>query len=159
MHSFPPELVIFLASMFPLGELRTAIPLGIFLGMQPFWSFFWGELGDLLAVMVVLYLLGPVSQWLMKHSKLCHRTFTKIFNHTRNKHSIRLKKMGTFFLVLLTALPIPGTGGYTGALLAFTFDLPYWQSIALILAGNIIAGILVMIGAGSVMELIKIFFK
>ncbi len=159
MYGLPPELLVFLASMFPIGELRTGIPLGIFLGMQPLWAFFWGEFGNILIVMLALKLLKPISSWLMAHSKFCNHIFLKIFHHTRNKHSTKIKKMGSFFLLALTAIPIPGTGGLTGALVAFIFDLAYWPSIGLIFIGNIIAGILVMFGAGGIMELIKLFIK
>jgi len=159
MPPIPKELIVFLTSMLPVGELRAAIPLGLFLGISPEGSFFWAELGNILMIMLILKILGPISTFLMKHSKWCEKIFTKLFHHTRTKHSQKFEKMGSAFIILMTALPIPGTGGWTGALIAFLFDLPYWQSVGLILVGNILCGILVTFGFGSAMEFIKMFSK
>lgn len=159
MPTIPRELLVFFASMMPIGELRAAIPLGLFLGMPAEAAFFWAQLGNILIVMIILKVLGPVSAWLMKHSKWCDRMFTKLFHHTRVKHTAKFEKTGELFIVALTAIPLPGTGGWTGALLAFLFDLPYWKSIGLIFIGNIIAGLLVTFGIGGAMEFIKLFTK
>lgn len=121
--------------------------------------FFWAELGNILIILLLLKAFGPVSGWLMKHSVWCKRFFEKLFNHTRKKHSEKFEKMGAVFIVMLVAIPLPGTGAWTGALLAFLFDLPYWKSIGLILIGNIIAGILITLGFGGAMEFTKIFIK
>ncbi len=159
MPALPRELLVFLASMMPIGELRAAIPLGLFLGMSPEAAFFWAELGNILIIFPILKLLGPISAWLMKHSKWCDKIFTKLFHHTRTKHSEKMEKMGEVFIVILTAIPLPGTGAWTGALLAFLFEVPFRRSILLILAGNIICGILVTLGVGGAMEFVKIFVK
>lgn len=157
MPQLPREILVFLASMMPIGELRAGIPLGLLLGMPAESVFFWAELGNILIILLVLKALGPMSGWLMKHSAWCNRFFEKLFHHTRKKHSERFEKMGAVFIVLLVAIPLPGTGAWTGALLAFLFDLPYWKSIGLIFIGNIIAGILITLGFGGAMEFIKIF--
>jgi len=159
MPILPRELLVFLASMMPIGELRAAIPLGLFLGMPAEAAFFWAQLGNILIIMLILKILGPTSAWLMKHSKWCEKFFAKLFHHTRTKHREKFEKMGSWFIVLLTAIPLPGTGGWTGALLAFLFDLPYWKSIGLIFIGNIIAGLLVTFGVGGAMEFVKLFTK
>lgn len=159
MPALPRELLVFLAAMMPIGELRAAIPLGLFLGMPSEAAFFWAELGNILIILPILKLLGPISTWLMQHSKWFDKIFTKLFHHTRAKHSQKMEKMGEVFIVILTAIPLPGTGAWTGALLAFLFDVPFWRAVLLILAGNILCGILVLLGVGGAMEFIKIFVK
>ena len=150
-----PALIVFFASMFPLGELRAGIPLGMYLGMPIESAFFWGELGNFVVVILILKLLGPVSAWLMKHSAWFNRFLTKLFHLTREKHTRAYKKYGPYLVAALVAIPFPGTGGWTGALLAFLFDMPFWKSILLITFGNLIAGTLVALGFGGAMEFIK----
>lgn len=159
MPAVSRELLVFLASMMPIGELRAGIPLGLLLGMPAEAAFFWAQLGNILAIMLILKVLGPISTWLMKHSKWCEKFFAKLFHHTRTKHSEKFEKLGSIFIVAIAAIPIPGTGGWTGALLAFLFELPYWKSIGLIFIGNIICGLLVTFGIGGAMEFVKIFTK
>lgn len=159
MPTLPHELLVFLVSMLPVGELRAAIPLGLFFGMSPEAAFFWAELGNILIIMLVLKMLGSVSTWLMKHSKWCDKFFTKLFHHTRTKHGQKFDKTGAILILILAAIPLPGTGGWTGALIAFLFDIPYWKSIGLIFIGNLICGVLVTVGFGSAMEFIKFFAK
>ncbi len=159
LTGLPRELVVFFASMLPIGELRAALPLGLFLGLSPEASFFWSELGNILIVMLILKMLGPISIWLMKHSKWLNKMFSKLFHHTRTKHTERFEKMGEALLVILTAIPIPGTGAWTAALIAFLFELPYWKSILFILIGNVLCGILITAGFGGAMEFIKLFAK
>ena len=156
MHALPRELLVFLASMLPVGELRAAIPLGLFLGMSSEAAFFWAELGNILIIMLILKMLGPISGFLMQHSKWFNKIFTKLFHHTRNKHTHRFEKMGAPLILVLAAIPLPGTGGWTGALLAFLFDLPFWKSVLLILIGNLIAGILILLGIGGGLEFIHL---
>ena len=155
--TIPPELLVFGVSMLPIFELRGAIPLGMLLGMSKEAAFFWAEIGNIIPVFFLLKLLGPISKWLMEHFKFFNRIFTKIFTHTREKHSKTFTKFGPVFLIALTAIPLPGTGAWTGVLITFLFDMPYWRSILLILIGNIIAGILVSFGFGAGLELIKMF--
>jgi len=159
MPTIPKELIVFFASMLPIGELRAGIPLGLFWGMSKESTFFWAQLGNIVIVMAILKILGPISSWLMKHSKWCEKNFNKLFHHTRTKHQKKIEKMGGFFLILITSIPVIGTGGWTAALIAFLFGLPYWQSVGFILIGNIICGILVILGFGGAMEFIKFFIK
>jgi len=159
MQTIPRELLVFFAAMLPIGELRAGIPLGLLLGMPGEAVFFWAELGNILIILLVLKALGPISAWLMKHSKWCDRVFTKLFHHTRTKHSAKMEKMGEVFIVLLTTIPLPGTGAWTGALLAFLFNVPYWRAILLIFIGNILCGILLLFGVGGAIELYKFFVK
>lgn len=154
MPVLPRELLVFLTSMMPVGEMRAGIPLGLLLGMSPEAAFFWAELGNILIIFPVLKMFGPVSSWLMKNSKWCERALTKLFDRTRAKHAEKLQKIGQVFIIALAAIPFPGTGAWTAALVAFLFDIPYWRSILLIFIGNIVCGILMTMGFSGVMDVI-----
>lgn len=158
MSFLPKQLLVFLISGLPLLEVQAGIPLGYFLGMSYEAAFFWSVLGTMCAVMIVLKVLGPISDWLMKHSKFFHKFFTKIFETTRKKHSTKFNDIGAIFLIGYVAVPLPGAGAWSGALIAFLFGIPYWKAIGLIFAGNLIAATLVIAGVGSVVEVSKFIF-
>ncbi len=153
----PHEIIVAFVAMLPVVELRGAIPLGLYLGLSPVSTFIWAEIGNMIPLFFILAWLGPVSAYLMKHSKFFHKFFTKIFDTTRQKHSKRFEKMGEIFILILTCIPLPGTGAWTGALLAFLFDVPYWRAILILFIGNIVAGLIISFGFGGALEILKYF--
>lgn len=159
MFLLPPELYVLLSSMLPVGELRAGIPIGLLMGISKEAAFFWAELGNILAIAVVLKILEPLSGWLMKKSRWCEKKFTKLFEHTRTKHSGKMEKMGEVFLVFIAAIPIPGTGGWTAALMAFLFGVPYMRALLLILGGNIICGLLIIFGITGAEQFMNVLSK
>jgi uncharacterized membrane protein len=155
----PPEILVLFVAMLPVLELNAAIPLGLLLHMPIEAAFFWAQIGNIIPVMLILKLLEPISGFLMKHFHFFNIFFTKLFDKTRKKHSQKFEQVGSILLITLIAIPLPGAGAWTASLLAFLFDLPYWRSVLLILAGNIIAGFLICLGFGGAMEVGKFFIK
>lgn len=154
----PPELTTFFTSMLPVTELRGAIPLAIAtLGLTPWEAFFWGVLGNIIPNFFILWLLGPISAFLMRKSKLCDKLFTKLFNKTRKKYHKKFLKYGYIFLLLFVATPLPGSGGWTGTLIAFLFGASYWKAIGVISLGIICAGTLVTLGFESIVKIVELF--
>ena len=145
-----PEITTFFTSMLPGLELRLGIPLGISLGLTPIQAFIIGTLGNLIPAFIILKLLNPITELLIKHSKLMDRFFTALFDKTRNKHSKRFAQYGKVFIIFFVSIPLPGSGAWSGSLIAYLFGVKYWQAIALISLGVIIAGILVTTGFGSI---------
>lgn len=154
-----PELITFFSSMLPFTELRGAIPLAITtLGLTPREAFFWGVLGNIIPNFFILWLLGPISAFLMKKSKLCDKFFTKLFDKTRKKYHKKFEKYGYIFLLIFVAVPLPGSGGWTGTLIAFLFGASYWKAIGAISLGIICAGILVTLGFESIVKIAELYF-
>ena len=143
--NLPPQITIFITSMIPLIELRGSIPLGFFFGLAPETIYLLTVIGSLIPAFFILLLLNPISNFLMKHFEICNKFFTKLFANTREKHTDAIIKYGPIFLVVFVAIPLPGSGAWTGSLLAFLFDIKYWQAISLIAIGLAISG-LIMIG-------------
>ena len=152
MNHLKPELIVALLAMLPVFELRAAIPVGLLLKMSIESTFFWAELGNIIPVLLLLKILRPISEFLIKYSKFFERFFDKLFNNTRKKNKEKFQKYGAVFLIIVTAIPLPGTGAWTGALIAFLFDIPYWRAVSVIFVGNIIAGILIFLGFGTALE-------
>jgi uncharacterized membrane protein len=158
----PRELIVVLLAASPILELRGAMPVGKILGLPIEAIFFWSILGTILPVSFILKFLDPVSKFLMKHSKWFNRFLTKIFEKTRAKHNKRFEEVGSVLLILFSAIPLPGFGAWTGALIAYLFDIPYWKAVGLIFLGVIAMALIVGLTIESVTQMpaiLRYFWK
>jgi len=144
--AFPKEWVVFFISMLPIVELRGAIPYAMSsVGGPPlgWWqAYLISCAGNLVPLVPILAVLGPVSNFLSRHSKVMARFFTWLFNRTRRRGS-KIQKYGAFGLITFVAIPLPVTGGWTGSAAAFVFGIPFRRSLPCIIAGVLIAGVVV----------------
>jgi len=156
----PAELIVVVVSAIPVLELRGAIPVGKLLGLTMEASFFWAIIGNMLPIFFIMKFLDPVSKFLMKHSGWFNRVMTRLFEKTRAKHSKKFAEAGAIFLIIFIAIPLPGTGAWTGALIAYLFNIPYWKSILLIFLGVVGAAIIVSLTVETATQLpglVKLF--
>jgi uncharacterized membrane protein len=138
-----PELAVFLTSMLPIIELRGALPLAINL-FNINWprAFLIAYIGNIIPVPIILLLLNPVVKLLSKIG-LFRRFFTWLFERTRKKGNEMIEKYEEIGLMAFVAIPLPGTGAWTGALIAFLFGLDFKKSLVVIAIGVFIAGVIV----------------
>ncbi len=134
------EIGIFIISMIPIVELRGAIPAGIALGIHPIVVYILCVIGNMLPVPFILWLIRPVFGFLKK-TKLLH-FIQKIEDKAMNK-SESIQKRSILGLILFVAIPLPGTGAWTGALIASMLNMRYKNALPAILLGVLIAGVLV----------------
>lgn len=135
----------FLSAMTPIGELRLAIPTGIYIHYLNWQTaYIVSVIGNLVPVVFLLLFLEPVSVFLSKHFKIFQGFFDWLFERTRRKATDRIKKYGYPALVLFVAIPLPITGAWTGSVIAFLFKIPFKTAFPLITLGVLIAGILVV---------------
>lgn len=152
-----PRLWTFFASMIPIIELRGTIPVAIqFWGLSPYEAFFWAVLGNIVPNFFILSFLGPVSKWLSKHFPFWKNFFEKLFEKTRHKHTETFERVGALFLITFIAIPLPGTGSWTGSLIAWIFNIPYWKAMLLVTIGVIGSGLLITAGYSSIIGLMNI---
>jgi len=144
-QNFPPELATLLIAMLPIAELRAAIPVALVAFDMPVWSaYLWAVIGNLIPAVFLIWLLDPVSKWLMQHSKFFNKFFTWLFTRTRKRFLTKSAKYGRFIaLVLFVAIPLPVTGAWTGAAAAFLFGVSFRRSLLAITIGVLIAGVIV----------------
>lgn len=142
----PHWLAVALIAMVPIAELRGAIPVGIEVyGLSWPAAFTWALVGNIVAVALVLWLLEPASGWLMRQSQTMRRFFDWLFARTRQRMTASFARWGAIALVAFVAIPLPLTGGLTGAVAAFVFSVPRWQAFGLVSLGVFIAGVIVTI--------------
>lgn len=134
-------LHVLLLAMTPVIELRGAIPYGLAGGM-PFWQvFFLAFLGNLLPVPFIILFIRQVFRFLRRSRRLgptIDRLETRA--HLKGQKVNRYKTLGLFILV---AIPLPGTGAWTGALVAAYLDIRLKNALLAISLGVLAAGFLV----------------
>ena len=135
---FGKLLMTFVMAMVPVVELRGAIPLGVAAGLPPVVAAVTAMLGNMVPVPFILLLLRKVFALLRRVSWLG----SKIDALEKRAHlkGRTVKKYRTLGLVLLVAIPLPGTGAWTGALVADVLDIRMKTALPAITVGVIIAG-------------------
>ena len=129
---------VFICSMLPIIELRGSIPLGAALGLPWYSNFIISVIGNLLPVPFILLLIKKVLEW-MKTTKTFSR-FALWLERKAEKNKGKLEKGVFIGLMLFVAIPIPGTGAWTGALLAALSGTKFGKSMIAISTGVLIAG-------------------
>lgn len=142
-HGFAPEFAVFLTSMLPIIELRGALPLAIRMFQIP-WpkAFLICFVGNLVPVPFILLLLDPIVK-LLSRITIFQLFFSWLFKRTRHKGSVVIEKYEEIGLLAFVAIPLPMTGAWTGALIAFLFGLNFVKSLLVIALGVFVAGVIV----------------
>ena len=143
-HGIPDWLVVFIISVCPILECRlgmfTAI---VLLEMNPFVGFIISFLGNIMPIPFILLLIN----WIFKVLKKVPGINKAIFwleNKTMQKRE-KIDKYGIWGLLIFVAIPLPGTGGWTGALLASLLELDKKKSFLVISLGVFIAGLIITV--------------
>ncbi|MDE6124766.1 MAG: small multi-drug export protein [Eubacterium sp.] len=143
-HGIPDWLVVFLISLCPILECRlgmfTAI---VLLQMNPFVGFLISFLGNIIPIPFILLLINWIFEILKKVPGLNKVVFW-LEEKTLKKRD-KIDKYGVWGLLLFVAIPLPGTGGWTGALLASLLHLDKKKSFGVIAVGVFIAGLIITI--------------
>lgn len=151
IKDLPPLVAVGLVAMLPVVELRGAIPLGYLLGLGPLETFGAAVIGNLIPMPVLVWGLEPTQRWLSDHSETFRRFFGWLFTRTRKRHGDTFERFKDIALISFVALPLPGTGGWTGSAAAFVFGVRGWRALLLIATGIVLAGaaVTVLIETGS----------
>lgn len=152
--ALPESIGVILMAMIPLGELRTSIPfaIGIY-KMDPLHAFLLSIIGNMLPVVPLLLFLDPVSNWLRRYS-IFDRFFNWLFARTR-RYDSKIEKYGALGLAPFVAIPLPVTGAWTACAVAFVFGIRCRYAFAAILAGVIIAGLIVTLSCMGVWAMVR----
>jgi len=137
------ELTVMLTAALPIIELRGAIPVGISLGLSPIHAAIIAFIGSLIPVPFILFTIRPIFNYLKK-TKLFKNMVHKITVKSINNNSGKIQKYGVWGLILIVAIPLPGTGVWSGSLIAALMNMRFKWAFPAILVGNLIAGIFIM---------------
>lgn len=134
-------LVTAAVSMVPVVELRGGIPVGTALGLGPLQTLAAAVAGNLFPVPFIIVYIRRVFQWLRRHIPRLGRALDALERKAHFK-SGAVKKYGPLGLMILVAIPLPGTGGWTGALVAAFLNLRLARALPSIFLGLLAAGLI-----------------
>ncbi len=149
-----PELIIFIISLLPILELRGGLIAAALLGVDWAIAFPICVIGNVLPIPVILLFIRKIFDFVKKTNFLwLGKIVTKIDEKAQNKS----KKMNTASLLglfLFVGIPLPGTGAWTGALVANILNIKTWKAFVTIILGVLTAGIIM----STITYLIPSFF-
>jgi len=125
-------------AMVPVIELRGAIPIGVAAGLEPWEAYLASVIGNLIPVPIIMLLIRKAFDWL-RHGKWWGPKIEWLEGRAHLKGRI-VRKYRMLGLILLVAIPLPGTGAWTGALVADILDIRLRYALPAILVGLLIAG-------------------
>lgn len=146
-------LMTFLISMVPVVELRGAIPIATANGLNFWIAILVSIVGNLVPVPFIIIFIRRIFTWMQKRGGWMGRVVDWLEAHAAKK-SETVQKWAFWGLVILVAIPLPGTGAWTGSLVAAMLDMPLKKAFPAIALGVVGAGIIVAFvtyGAGALL--------
>ena len=148
---------VFFSSMIPVLELRFGIPFGAANGVPIWGCFLAAVIGNLIPVPFLLMFGGKVLRRLARFEKF-GAPFRKILS-VGEKKAAKLNARKSLFwgLFAFVAIPLPGTGAWTGSLVSLVLGLDYKKCLPPIIFGVLVAGTVMTLGAYGVVGIFKVF--
>ncbi|PKA60993.1 hypothetical protein AXF42_Ash019982 [Apostasia shenzhenica] len=136
------EAIVFLLATLPVIELRGAIPVGYWMHLDPLKLTILSVLGNMVPVPFIVLYLKKFSGFLSKKSDSATKFLEILFEKAREKAG-PVEEFQWLGLMLFVAVPFPGTGAWTGAIIATILDMPFWSAVSANFFGVVLAGLLV----------------
>ena len=143
------ELIVFVISMIPILELRGSILAAGFLNMEFLSTFIVAVIGNMLPIPFILLFIDKIFDWLKK-TKL--KNMVEKLERRALSKSGQIQKYGKVGLFLFVAIPLPGTGAWTGALAASLLRMKPKESIFPIFMGVVTAGLIMSLLAFGIIK-------
>lgn len=146
-------VMTFLISMVPVIELRGAIPIGVGAGLNLWLAIAVSIVGNLVPVPFIIIFIKKIFAWLRTKSEKLNGLVTRLEKRAESK-SATVQKYAFWGLFVLVAIPLPGTGAWTGALVAAMLEMPLKKAFPAIMLGVLGAGVIVSFvtyGAGALL--------
>ncbi len=148
-------LYVFLISMLPIIELRGAIPVATALGLDPIASYIISIIGNILPVPFILLFITPFCN-MLKKTRL-FSWFPQWLEKKVEKNEAKVTKYKNLGLFLFVAIPLPGTGAWTGALVASFIGYKFRDAFFAISGGVLTAGVIMSVGSLLVKFIFQLF--
>ena len=127
--------------MVPVIELRGALPIGVGMGLNPWVALCVSIIGNMVPVPFIILFIRKILNWMKRFDSF--RRIAERLEAKAERQGDKLVKYEELGLFLLVAIPLPGTGAWTGSLVAALFDLRLKNAVPIIFAGVLAAGLLV----------------
>ncbi len=147
-------LVTFIVSMLPVVELRLAIPIGVSMGLPVWQAAIISVIGNILPVPFIIAFIRVIMDWLKTISRPMQRFVAWLERKATGPKADRVRRYEFWGLLLFVAIPLPGTGAWTGALVAALLDVRMRRALPPIVIGVILAALLVSLATAGVINIL-----
>ena len=140
-----------LVSMVPIIELRGGVPFGTALGLAPGVALVAAIIGNMLPIPFIIVYIRRIFLWMRRKSPKLNTLVDKLEKkaHLKGQKVTKYKYIG---LWLFVAIPLPGTGAWTGALAAAFLNMPLRKALPSIFLGVVTAGLIMTFATGIVVS-------
>ena len=160
LEALKDYLWVFIVSMVPLIELRGAVVIGVGMGLPLIPTDIVSVIGNMLPVPVILLFSKQVLLWCTRLPKV-GGFFQKIWEKgVKGGDKLQQKAGGGLYwaLFLFVGIPLPGTGAWTGGLVATILDMKFWPSVLAIMGGVMLAGVIMSLVSSGVFGALGMLF-
>ncbi|XP_057530931.1 uncharacterized protein LOC130809256 isoform X2 [Amaranthus tricolor] len=136
------EAIVFALATLPVIELRGAIPVGYWMQLHPALLTVLSILGNMIPVPFIILYLKKFANFVAGKNHVASRVLDMLFKRAKEKAG-PVEEFQWLGLMLFVAVPFPGTGAWTGAIIASVLDMPFWSALSANFFGVVSAGLLV----------------
>lgn len=139
-HNIPEELITFLISLCPVLECRGGMIASAILGIPFVTAFIICYIGNMVPIPFIVLFIKKIFEFLRRWD-----FFEKLigkFEAKAEKNADKILRYKSWGLLIFVAIPLPGTGGWTGALMAALLDIPFKRAVPVIGLGVLIANLI-----------------
>lgn len=151
------DFALFIISMIPFIELRGSIIFGAAMGLPWQHTFLVSFLGNILPVPFLILLARPIFAWL-KTTRLLAGFTQKVEDRLMKRaDKVTVQKYSAVGLFLFVAIPLPGTGAWSGSLIAALLDVKMRYALPAVIAGVFAAGVIMTVASYGLLGAIQLF--
>ena len=136
------EILVFIISLLPVLELRGGLIAATLLKVEPVVAYIISIIGNILPVPFILLFIKKIIEWMGKSKINIFKKIVKFLHKKVEKNKDKIEKYGYLGLVLFVGVPLPGTGAWTGCLVAALLDMDRKKSFASVIMMIISYGLL-----------------
>ena len=147
-------LATFIVAMLPVVELRGAIPVGVALGLPVWQAAVISVIGNIIPAPFIIAFIRVIMDWLRTKSAWMQKFVAWLEKKGTGPKADRVRQFEFWGLMLFVAVPLPGTGAWTGALVAALLDIRMKRALPPIILGVLIAAVIVSLATAGVVTLL-----
>ena len=147
---FGKELIVFIISLMPILELRGGLLAAALIGLNPVESYIIAIIGNVIPVPFILWFINSILEWMRKGKRLSK--IAKWLDKKVDKHKGQIEKFGFWGLVLFVGIPLPGTGAWTGCLIASVLEMDRKKAFIATMIGIFMASVIMMLVSFGVLK-------
>lgn len=147
---FGKQLMVFIISLMPILELRGGLIAAALLGLKPVESYIISIIGNIIPVPFILWFITRIIAWMRTRKHLSK--VAKWLDKKIDKHKGQIEKFGFWGLVFFVGIPLPGTGAWTGCLIAAVLEMDRKKSFIATMIGIFMASIIMMLLSFGVLK-------